>query len=852
MSKNADQVEFLGLTSLEAARRLQEFGPNELSRLESKRFFRRVLDVVKQPMLFLLLAAGSLNFVLAEFSDGLILMVAVIVVISISVYQENKTEKALLSLRELSAPRALVIRDGIQVRVAGKEIVVGDVIVLNEGDRVPADGVLIRCSNFMVDESTLTGESMPVRKVAGQNINQLELGTPGGDDTSSVFAGTLTIKGKGFAVVLKTASQTQLGLIGSSVQDIEIEQTPLQREINRLVRVVAILGFGAAIAVTCIYALTRNDWIEGLLVGISTTMALLPEEFPVVLTVFLALGAWRMSQTNVLVRRSPVIETLGSASVICVDKTGTLTENRMQVRELIANGKRYVVDSGNVPEEFAELIEYLALASSQDSFDPMDKAFIQLGKQALNSSNQKHTPIAFVAEYPLTESLMAVTNAWQTTDHIVISAKGAPESIAKLCKLNADEIKKLTDQVNEATSSGQRVLAVAKAKHNLQQSLPDSPDGFNFELLGLVGLHDPVRSGVEQAISECTNAGIRTVIITGDFPGTAMAVAREIGIDVSAGALTGSDVAAMSVTELAKQVQRVNVFARMIPTQKMQLIAAFKANGDVVAMTGDGVNDAPALRVADIGLAMGARGTDVAREAAAIVITDDDFTSIVKGIRRGRGIFNNLRKALTYIIAVHIPIFGMTLVPVLVNDWPLVLLPIQIAFIELIIDPVCSVVFESEPIDENIMNRSPRKLGKNIFGIFEILIAVSQGLINFTVILAVYLWALQSNFTDSEVKTITFITLVFSNLATIFINRSWTLTTLKVMRERKNKMLNWAVALATALLFVLTSIEPINKTFGFTQVSPTNWAVALTSATLGVIWFDFYKKYRLNKVILEN
>ncbi|MEY2672317.1 MAG: hypothetical protein RLZZ508_194 [Actinomycetota bacterium] len=852
MEKKADQEDVLGLSSAEAAKRLGMHGPNELSQTQSRRFLRRVLDVVKQPMLFLLLAAGSLNFILAEPADGMILMVAVVVVIGISVYQENKTENALSSLRELSAPRALVIRDGNQNRVSGKDIVVGDVVVLVEGDRVPADGILIRSSNFMVDESTLTGESVPVRKVATDKPDQTVLSAPGGDGSSSIFAGTLTVKGKGLALVLKTAGETQLGLIGKSVQDIEIEQTPLQKEINRLVKVVAIIGIGAAIGVTIIYALTRFDWLEGLLVGISTTMALLPEEFPVVLTVFLAIGAWRMSQNNVLVRRAPVIETLGSASVICVDKTGTLTENRMQVRELIYKGKKHAIDSNELPKDFEELVEYLVLSSSLDSFDPMDKAFIELGDKTFADQNVKRSNSGLIAEYPLTESLMAITHVWKSDDKLIVAAKGAPESIAKLCRLEPNKTKTLTEEVNEATASGQRVLAVAKASFPLNQKLPDTPEGFEFELLGLVGLHDPVRNGVAQAIAECSSAGIRTVIITGDFPGTAMAVAREIGIDVSAGALTGEDVARMSLAELAKQVQRVNVFARMIPTQKMQLISAFRANGEVVGMTGDGVNDAPALRAADIGIAMGARGTDVAREAAAIVITDDDFTAIVRGVRRGRGIFNNLRKALTYIIAVHIPIFGMTLVPVLVSDWPLVLLPIQIAFIELIIDPVCSVVFESEPIDENIMNRKPRALGQDIFGKSEIWIAVSQGLINLTVILSVYGWALYSGFSDKEVKTLTFVTLVFSNLATIFINRSWTLSTFEVTRLRKNKMLNWAVALAMVLLIVLTSIEPINSTFGFVRLSIANWSIALFAAIAGVAWFDFYKKLKLSKTIVEN
>ena len=840
--------EVLGLTSSEASKILQENGLNELTHSKKRNLLIRILDVIKQPMLFLLLSAGTINFLLAEPRDGFVLLFFVFVVIGISVYQENKTENALATLRDLSAPRALVIRDGKQVRISGKEIVVGDVVVLVEGDRIPADCVLIKSSNFTVDESTLTGESVPVRKVAIEHTDFVELGKPGGDGTPWVFAGTLSVKGKGLARVVKTGQETQLGLIGKSVSDIEIERTPLQREINRLVSVVAVIGIAAAIAVTIIYAVSRADWIKGLLVGISTSMALLPEEFPVVLTVFLAIGAWRMSQNHVLVRRAPVIETLGSATVICVDKTGTLTENRMQVRELILLDKKHTVDSNTLPADFFELTEYLVLASTLDSFDPMDKAFIQLGNQSLPGNLRKHQVSELIAEYPLSESLMAITHVWKTQNDYVVATKGAPESIAKLCKLNQTEVSELTELVNTATSGGLRVLAVAKANIKSDSALPEEASDFDFQFIGLVGLHDPVRSGVSQAISECTSAGIRTVIITGDFPGTAIAVAREIGIDVSAGVLTGDDVARMSSQELAKKVQRVNVFARMIPTQKLQLISALKVNQEIVGMTGDGVNDAPALRAADIGIAMGARGTDVAREAAAIVITDDDFASIVKGVKRGRGIFNNLRKALAYIIAVHIPIFGMTLIPVLVNDWPLVLLPIQIAFVELIIDPVCSIVFESEPIDENIMNRNPRDVNKEIFGKSEIKIAVSQGLINLVAILSVYLWSIWDNQSDKEIKTLTFATLVLSNLATIFINRSWTLTTFAVMRQRKNKIMNWAVSIAFILLVIITSFAPISQIFGFVQLPIIHWLIAIGAAIAGVAWFELFKLLQNSKL----
>lgn len=840
-----------GLSAAEAERRRSSDGPNELPTAKRRNLLQQAWGVVRQPILLLLLIAGTVNFVLAEPLDGAILMAAVFVVIGISIYQERKTENALVALRDLSSPRALVIRDGHQLRVAGRDVVRGDVVLLVEGDRVPADAQLLEGAILSVDESALTGESVPVRKTPlGTAPDATSMGSPGGEATPWLFSGTLVVKGRGIALVKRIGADTELGRIGTALRTIEEGPTPLQREVDRLVRVVAVVAIVAAVAVAVIYGLTRGGWLEGILAGIATAMGVLPEEFPIVLTVFLALGAWRMSQRHVLTRRSPVIETLGSATVICVDKTGTLTMNSMTVRSLIVDGATHEVDGGaTLPEAFHEIAEYAVLASPPDPFDPMDRAFTALGAHTLEGTGHLHPGWDLVREYPLSENLLALSHAWRSPDgdQYVVAAKGAPEAIAELCHFDAQRLEALHAQVSSATANGQRVLAVARARFSRAKDLPAEQHDFDFEYLGLAGLHDPVRPGVADAVAELARAGVRTVMITGDYPGTALAIAREIGLDHTAGAITGAELQNLSVEQLAERIRTVSVFARMVPEQKLQLIRALKANGEVVGMTGDGVNDAPALRAADIGIAMGARGTDVARESAALVITDDDFSSIAGGIRQGRGIFDNLRKAMSYIIAVHVPIIGMSLIPVFAGSWPLVLLPVLIAFLEFIIDPACSVVFEAEEVDPRIMEQKPRGLGEPMFGARVLTIAILQGLVALLAVFGVYLWAVLDGRPDDVVRSVTFATLVIGNLALILVNRSWRLPVWRTFRERRNRTLKWILTVASGLLVVLLLVPGLRDAFNLGPLGPLDWAAAVGAGFAGVAWFEVYKVVRARR-----
>lgn len=834
-----------GLSEAEAERRLAEHGPNQLPSAKPRNLLQQAAGVLREPMLLFLLAAGGINFALAEPLDGVILMFTVLIVIGISIVQEHRTETALVALRDLSAPRALVIRDGAQVRIPGYEVVPGDVVLLVEGDRVPADALVLQASSLSVDESALTGESVPVRKETSDDPDA-DLGEPGGDATPWVFSGTLVVKGRGVAVVRATGLGSQLGVIGSSLSEISPERTPLQREIDRIVRVIAVLGLGAAIAVFTIYGITRGNWLEGALAGIATAMAMLPEEFPVVLTVFLALGAWKMSRKNVLTRRSPVIETLGSATVLCVDKTGTLTQNSMVVREFVLDGTGHRFDEGPLPDGFRHLAETSVLASPVDPFDPMDRAFRTMGDEHLADSDHLAGDPELLREYPLSEDLLALSHVWRTRvdGPLVVAAKGAPEAIARLCGLDSGSLATLTQQVERATASGQRVLAVARADHDPDAPLPDDQTAFAFRFLGLAGLHDPVRPGVPEAVAECRRAGIRVVMITGDYPGTAMAIAREIGLEHAGGVVTGPELREMSDEDLARRISEVSVFARVVPQQKLRIVRALQRNGDVVGMTGDGVNDAPALRAADIGIAVGRRGTDVAREAASLVITDDDFTSIVQGIRLGRGIFDNLRKAMSYLIAVHVAIFGMALLPVFVADWPLVLLPIQIAFLEFIIDPTCTIVFESEEIDPEVMDRPPRGLGGPLFGRTGLLVAFLQGVGALAAVLGVYLWGLSGERPDPEVRSLAFSTLVLTNVLLLLVNRSWRISVLATFRERRNPALRYILAAALGILGVVLTVAPVRGAFDLSPVPLLDLGVAALAGFAGVVWFEVYKAVR--------
>ena len=827
----------VGLTSGEAAERLVRNGPNELPAQRRPSLLRQAWLVLREPMILLLLAAAAVSFLLTEPIDSGILMASVVFVIVISMYQQRKTENALQALRDLSAPRALVVRDGVETRIPGREVVVGDDVLLGEGDRVPADGVVYDAAHLRVDESALTGESVPVLKAATDSARS-QMGPPGGDGTPWVFSGTLAVGGRGRMTVVRTGAQTEFGRIGHALGREGEDRTRLQREFDRLVIVFASVAFTTAVLVVVIYGWTRGDWLAGALAGITTAMAVIPEEFPVVFSVFLALGAWRMARRKVLARHPPAIESLGSVTVLCVDKTGTLTSNDMTVWEVILKDGRHRVAQG-VPAEATELVRVAALACPVTVVDPMDRAFVRLADEACPTWRDDTGEL--VREYPLMPEQLSVSQAWQQADgNVLVAMKGAPETVMRATGLNEEEQRRWADVIESASADGLRLLGVAVAVMP-GDDLPGEQRDLPVRMLGLAGLLDPVRPGVPEAVATCAGAGIRTVMITGDYPGTAMAIAREIGLPLESGCLTGADLESMSDRELAEAARTVNVFARMVPERKLALVKALQTDGEVVGMTGDGVNDAPALQASDIGIAMGGRGTDVARESADLVVVDDDFASIAGSVQQGRGVFANLRKALTYIISVHVPIYGIALIPVFVADWPLVLLPVEVVILELIIDPACTVVFENERVSSSVMEQKPRSATSRMFGTREFAIALAQGAVLLAIVLAVYIGSLQTGMADESVRSITFVTLVTGNVALILANRSRHLSAIRAVMVHRNPALFVILALAGGMLALLIAVPPVREALQLGPLTPAQWAVGIVAGLSSIAWFEVYR-----------
>jgi len=848
-----------GLSTAQAAQRLAQDGPNALPGDQRSTLWAIILETLHEPMFMLLLAAGLLYLVLGDLQEGLILFGLVLLVLAMTLYQEGKTERALASLRELSSPRAQVLRDAQPVRVAGCEVVRGDVLILTEGDRIAADAVLISGNNVQVDESLLSGEAEPVSKIVAITPNPAADARPGGDDHTMLYAGTLLVSGHGTALVTATGAHSQIGRIGTALQTLGRETSPLKKQTARLVKMLAAIAFGASLFLLLAFGWMRGDWLAALLAAIALAMALLPQEFTVVLTVIPALGAWRLSKKNVLTRRIAAIETLGATSVLCVDKTGTLTENRMTVAQLYAQepsaseknpGTGMTIDyatTAELPEAFHTLVEFSILASVTQPSDPMEKAFHRLGQHFLKDTEHLHQDWTPVQEYGLTVELRAMSRVWKAVQgqaHVV-AAKGAPEAIIDLCHLDADAQAHITRAVDAMAAQGLRVLGVARARFTGEQ-WPAIEHDFEFQFIGLLGLADPLRAEIPDAVAECRSAGIRIIMITGDYPATAHSIAAQASLEgegVNA-LLTGEALALLTDVELQARIKTVSVCARIAPEQKLRIVQALKANGEIVAMTGDGVNDAPALKAAHVGVAMGGRGTDVAREAASLVLLDDNFASIVQAVRLGRRIFDNLRKSMSYILAVHVPIAGTALLPLLLG-WPVLLYPLHIAFLELVIDPACSLVFENEPSEANVMRRAPRNVNTPLFGGVTLMLALLQGLGVLLVVLGAYFWS-STWLVETAARAFVFTTLVLANLALIFSNRAPTGSLLASLRTPNRTL--WLVSAATLGLLALSLYLPsLAKLFLFTPLRWSDLLLALTLGLLSVLWFEAIKLIRRQK-----
>jgi Ca2+-transporting ATPase len=823
-----------GLSAAEASRRRAKEGPNTLPAAKRAGLADLVLEVLREPMFLLLCAATGIYLLIGDVIEALILGASLLVVIGITVVQRHRTERALEALRDLSSPRALVVRDGRQSRIAGTDVVRGDVLVLSEGDRVAADADLFATSNLMVDESLLTGESLAAEK-------RLTVGDASAQ-AGKVFSGTLVVKGHGYAEVVATGARSELGRIGRALGEIEPERTMLERETAKIVRVVAAFAVALSALVALFHLALDHGWVESVLAGLTLAMAIIPEEFPVVLTVFLALGAWRIARRGVLTRRMPAIEMLGAATVLCVDKTGTLTENRMAVKEIFA-AEGWISPAPDTPlsRGAREVLSHAALASELAPFDPMENAVLAAASRHAPEADAWRVAWRLDRDYSLNEAFLAVCHAWRDAEgRAVVALKGAPETIVAACRIDATRGQELLAQAGLAAARGMRVLGVACAQWD-EKAWPADPRAFAFRWLGFVALADPLRPVVPAAVAECRRAGIRVVMITGDHGGTALAIAREAGIRTEGGMLTGAELETLADAELALAVRRVDVFARVLPEQKLRLVTALKASGEVVAMTGDGVNDAPALRAAHIGVAMGSRGTDVAREAASLVLLRDEFGAVVDTVRLGRRIYDNIRNAMCYLLSVHVPIAGMAFLP-LAMAGPVMIYPVHVVFLEFLIDPACSVVFEAEAGDREAMRRPPRDPRQPLFSGTMLAGSLALGATALIAVVLLYGWAISTGRTDEEVRSLGFAAILFGNLALIFANRSQSQPIL-VTLGRSNPMLWWMSIGAVAALALTLYAPAVAAVFRFAPLGAVDVGIALAVGIAGILGSELWKLY---------
>ncbi len=813
-----------GLTDEGVARSRASSGRNVLAVDTSFRLWKTLKEVVLEPMFLLLVAACAIYFGLGRIQEAITLIIALLLVSGISVYQTIRSEGALNTLRELTQPKARVGRNSILITISVEDIVIGDAVLVEEGGRVPADGKIGHTNDFSVDESILTGESVPVAK----RLDDL------------VFAGTNTASGSAWFTVTAIGGQTEIGRIGRSIDTIQTEKTPLQRQINQFVIRMAWIGAVAFVLVCGVNYAHSGDWITALLFGLTLAMSILPEEIPVAFSSFMALGAARLSRMGVLTKQPQTVESLGSATVICTDKTGTITQDGMIVKQLYDGATNALVSlPGKFSDTAASVLAYARWASETAPFDPMEKAIVL----AFGATQPAEATNAYpmVHEYPLAGTPPMMTHVRQPpAGGNIIAGKGAVEHILAVCRPEpavADQVRKVTKKLSE---EGYRVLGVARGK-SPSAGFPADQDQFTWSFLGLIALENPPKPNAKAVMQAFADAGIRVKMITGDYPETAQAIARQVGLPGANTFVTGQQVMDMDELMLRQQAAKTTVFARMFPEAKLRVVNALKQNGEVVAMTGDGVNDGPALKAAHIGVAMGKRGTEVAKQAASLVLVNDDLISMVDAIAQGRRIYQNLKKAVAYIVSIHIPIILTVAVPLLANwKWENLFNPVHIIFLELVMGPTCSIAFENEPAEAGQMQQPPRKLTDTFLAGPELGRSIAQGLGIAGAVLGVYYVAMQQGEPIAVVRTLAFTTLVLNNIGLTLVNRSFTQSVFETIRV-PNPILWLMLGLTFGLLLTTLFVPGAQQLFGFTSVSVAAFGWCALAALVGVGWIEGYK-----------
>jgi Ca2+-transporting ATPase len=817
-------IEGLSVQEIPALR--QQFGKNVFHAEPSRRFIHIVWDILKEPMFILLVIACSLYFILGEVSEGVMMLLAMVLVAAISLYQEIKSSKAVKALQQFTEPKVTVLRDAKEIIISTEELVPGDIMLLEEGMNIPADAIILQENDFTVNESIITGESLPADKHETEGYNIL-------------YQGTTINSGKCIAQVTATGNNTVLGKLGTAVGTYHPPKTLLQLQINQFVRRLALFGLIGFFIIFFVNYLHYRELATSILFALTLAMSAVPEEIPVAFSSFMALGAYKMSKLGIISRQPQIVENLGSVSVICLDKTGTITENKMQVKTIYDYASDILVnlnDNTSLPNE--NVLRYGVLASEINPFDTMEKAIWEA--YHLYTDGKANHQFKMLYEYPLHGRPPMMTHVYEHDNIKVVAAKGAAERIIRICRLSGNNKKKISQHITSLASMGYRVIGVASAVHTEPQ-LPVLQDDFNWQFEGLLALHDPPKKNIAAVLKQFYNANIDIKMLTGDHPETAINIAGQAGISNHLKCITGEQVMNLSEDDLMQVVKDANIFARMFPDAKLKVIDALKANREIVAMTGDGVNDGPALKSASIGIAMGKKGTEIARQAADLIITDDNLERMVTAISEGRKIFSNLKKAVRYIISIHIPIILIASLPVIFGwAYPNIFTPIHVIFMELIMGPTCSIFFEKEPIEENIMKQRPRERNSGLFSRKELFVSAVQGIFIAAAALLLYYHFMKSGASLEHTRTIVFTTLILSNVFLTFANRSFTKTIYYTSRY-KNNLAPVILIISAFFLVSLHFIPSVRNLFQLAAITRGQFWLCFAVAFASVMWFEMYK-----------
>lgn len=820
---------FAGLTKEQVRANRLKHGNNVMAEDGHHPFLSAIKDVISEPIFILLVFASAIYFILGEYNEGVIMLLALFFIAAISLYQENRSRNAVNALKKLASPTAKVIRDGETLTIPAEEIVMADIIIVEDGNLVPADAQILKANDFTVNESLLTGESLPLSKDSS------------GED-NIIYQGSTVMSGSCIAQVISIGKQTALGKIGQSMHEVESSKTPLQLQIKSFIRNMLVFGLMAFAIVWGVNYYLSNDFFQALLHGLTLTMSVLPEEIPVAFSTFMALGAYHLYKKKVIARSPHTVETLGAATVICVDKTGTITENKMELVAIYDFKKQHHYDFSQQHFEFSPVLEYAMWASETEPFDHMEKSIHQVYGNI--APYDKRKDFAFVHEYPLSGDPPIMTHVFSNSKgEDIIAVKGSVEGVLKQSILNEVQRSEVLDLTKHYAQKGYRVLAVGSSVHDLAH-LPASQHDLTFDFLGLLAFYDPPKPGMKETLQQFYRAGIQVKMITGDYPETAMSIARQIDFKFNDKMLSGKEVMQMDLPQLRQEVGATQIFARMFPQAKLKVVEALKANAEVVAMTGDGVNDGPALKAAHIGIAMGKRGSEVAKNAAALILMDDDLTHMNDAVELGRRIYENLKKAIQYIISIHIPIILIVALPLLLLwKYSNIFSPIHVIFLELIMGPTCSIVFEREPIEADSMQKPPRKMTATFFSWRELSISIIQGLMITAGCLSLGYYFMMEGNSESFVRTVIYTTLIFSNLFLTLVNRSFYYSVFTTLRYR-NILVPLILSISLIVLFLSIYVAPVQQIFQFEALHINVLLQCLLVAFVAVIWVEAYKIYR--------